>query len=179
MCVCVCQENLLRLVNIEYSVRGQRELLQPGRVRVQRHHCFSLPPVPWPFHNPHPLVFSCPDEKVVYFRAGLCEGGHPDECQQEEPTVTPPLSGKLAHRSALTFKSRRNPSDDSCWALLHLCVNRRVPASPSGPDRAIKSRVSWQDVSDCSLPAGSLLTQQGPTTAATCPHVCTCGPLLL
>lgn len=28
----MCQENLLRLVNIEYSVRGQRELLQPGRV---------------------------------------------------------------------------------------------------------------------------------------------------
>uniref|UniRef100_A0A4W5NWF6 FYVE, RhoGEF and PH domain containing 5 n=1 Tax=Hucho hucho TaxID=62062 RepID=A0A4W5NWF6_9TELE len=26
------QENLLRLVNIEYSVRGQRDLLQPGRV---------------------------------------------------------------------------------------------------------------------------------------------------
>uniref|UniRef100_H3DAT5 FYVE, RhoGEF and PH domain containing 5b n=1 Tax=Tetraodon nigroviridis TaxID=99883 RepID=H3DAT5_TETNG len=28
-------ENLLRLVNIEYSVRGQRELLQPGRVFVK------------------------------------------------------------------------------------------------------------------------------------------------
>lgn len=28
----VPQENLLRLVNIEYSVRGQRDLLQPGRV---------------------------------------------------------------------------------------------------------------------------------------------------
>lgn len=28
----VSQENLLRLVNIEYSVRGQRDLLQPGRV---------------------------------------------------------------------------------------------------------------------------------------------------
>lgn len=30
----VSQENLLRLVNIEYSVRGQRDLLQPGRVCV-------------------------------------------------------------------------------------------------------------------------------------------------
>lgn len=28
----VSQENLLRLVNIEYSVHGQRDLLQPGRV---------------------------------------------------------------------------------------------------------------------------------------------------
>lgn len=28
------QENLLRLVNIEYSVHGQRDLLQPGRVRL-------------------------------------------------------------------------------------------------------------------------------------------------
>jgi len=30
--LCVSQENLLRLVNIEYSVRGLWDLLQPGRV---------------------------------------------------------------------------------------------------------------------------------------------------
>lgn len=72
-----------------------------------------------------------PDVKVVYFCPGLCEGGHPDECQQEEPAATPPLSGKRTHHPARTFHSVPNPQDHLCGPLLHLCVNRRVTASPA------------------------------------------------
>lgn len=39
----VSQENLLRLVNIEYSVRGQQDLLQPGRVMSAITALFALP----------------------------------------------------------------------------------------------------------------------------------------
>lgn len=41
--VSVSQENLLRLVNIEYSVRGQQDLLQPGRVMSAITALFALP----------------------------------------------------------------------------------------------------------------------------------------
>lgn len=47
----------------------------------------------------------CPDVKVVYFLSGLCEGGNPDECQQEKPAAAPPLSGKLTRHPAPTFKT--------------------------------------------------------------------------
>lgn len=56
------------------------------------------PPLRCPFPHPapgNPLARRWPDSGLsVWFPIGLCEGGHPDEGQQEEPPATTPVSGK-------------------------------------------------------------------------------------
>lgn len=119
-------------------------------------------------------VVTC--EVSMWFQTGLCEGGHPDEGQQEESTAPPFVFGKCCSQ----FVSYGANTDKVVYLLLififvsscyrgrvpktYLCRNSIVRHFGSGlllcPDWAIKSRVSWPDVSECWLPEPVLYWQQ-------------------
>lgn len=102
-----------------------------------------------------------------FYLSGLCEGGHPDEGQQEESTAPPSVFGKRCFLFVV-YKLIDTCSSGHTVFIFHnkywrLWVNCIVRHFLSGlflcPDWAIKSRVSWQDVSECRLPEPVLYWQ--------------------
>lgn len=93
-CFVLSQADVLRLVNIEHSVQGLKNLLQPGRVR--NHNNF--------IHSTTQL-----DELLLMMSTpvclGVCKRGNPDEGQQEVQTATSPILGMSCYLLVVCAKA--------------------------------------------------------------------------
>lgn len=74
------------------------------------------PPLCCPFHWESPCQARGPTQGFsLWFPTGLCEGGHPDEGQQEEPPATTLVFGKRSYN----FRHLNSVFVCGRWLLLH------------------------------------------------------------